>query len=53
MRQWRAPGPGLRTAGSGGTIVSRATEERERARGKKLRSVVIESAWPKILGRGT
>jgi hypothetical protein len=36
MRQWRAPGPGLRTAGSGGTIVSRATEERERARGQKI-----------------
>jgi hypothetical protein len=37
MRQWRAPGPGLRTGGGGGGVmVPRATEERERMLGRKI-----------------
>jgi hypothetical protein len=30
MRQQRAPGPGSRTTGDGGTVMSGMTEERER-----------------------
>jgi hypothetical protein len=53
MRHWRAPWPGLRMAGGGGgTIVSRAIEERE-STGQNLLSVARERAEPKILGRGT
>jgi hypothetical protein len=36
MKRQCALGPGLRTTGGGGTAVSRATEDRERARGLKF-----------------
>jgi hypothetical protein len=39
--------------GSGITMVSRVIEERERAQGQKLLSVVRESMRPEILVHGT
>jgi hypothetical protein len=46
-------GPGSRMAGSGGTMVFRVTEEREKTRGQKLLSVAKKRAGSKILARGT
>jgi hypothetical protein len=53
MTRQHALGPRSRTVGGGSdTMVSRATEERERTGDEKLLSVMRESAGPKTLGHG-
>jgi hypothetical protein len=51
MRRQHAPGPGSRTAG--GAAVSRATTERERARGQNFAKCGERERGPKILVWGT